>query len=345
MRLSTRLAWVGLVLTSYVSLYPFSGWRDSGAAPFDYLLAPLPRVITGFDLASNVLAYVPFGALLLLALRQRLNSSPLAVSLSFACSLVLSGSLEALQNYLPTRVPSNLDLLANALGAVLGIALALRWGYLANAGGRLDRAWQRLRAEGQAHDVGIAMLALWWLAQWSPHTPLFGIGGLRQMIGGEAPGAFSVDRFVVFEALAVGAGMLAAGLVAAALLRRHRRQFALTVLAVGVLVKIVGAWALASQGDAFAWLTPGALRGMIGGGVLLFFCAPLHPRLRRAVAACALLLATALNNLIPDNPYLLVGVPAFPAAQWLNFDGLSRVAALLWPFFTLSWLMTVQRER
>lgn len=344
-RLSTRLAWVGLVLTSYVSLYPFSGWRVSGAAPFDYLFAPLPRVITGFDVASNMLAYVPLGALLLLAWRQRVNAAPLAVMLSMAVALALSLSLEALQNYLPMRVPSNLDLLANGLGALVGIALALRWGYLANAGGRLDRAWQRLRADGQAHDLGIAMLALWWLAQWSPHTPLFGIGGLRQMVGGEAPGAFSVDRFVVFEALAVGAGMLAAGLVAAALLRRHRRQFALTVLAVGVLIKIVGAWALASRGDAFAWLTPGAVRGMIGGSVLLVLCATLHPRLRRAVAACALLLATALNNLIPDNPYLLAGVPAFPAAQWLNFDGLSRIAALLWPFLTLSWLMTVRTER
>lgn len=344
MRLSTRLALVGVVLTVYVSLYPFSGWRVVGAAPLEFLAAPLPRVITGFDLLSNALAYLPLGVLLYLALRQ--HFPPLAaMAASWLLALLLSIGLEVLQNYLPSRVPSNLDVACNALGAILGIAIGMRWRYLAAPGGHVDRTWQRLREEGQGHEPGIALLGVWWLAQWSPHIPLFGVGGLRQMLGVEAPGDFSVERFVSFEAVAVGAGMLAAGLVAASLLKRRRRQFALVVLGAGIFIKGIGAWALASRGDALAWLTPGALRGMAGGLILLLVAASLRPGLRRTLAACAVLLATAISNLIPDNPYLLTAVPAFPAAQWLNFDGLSRIAAVLWPFFTLSWLMTTRDER
>ncbi len=344
MRLSTRLAMVGLVLTICVSLVPFQGWRTTGAAPFDFLLAPLPRVITVVDVASNVLAYVPLAGLIALALRFWLQPWPAAL-VSVGLAATVSLVLEIAQNYLPNRVPSNLDVAANGIGAMIGAACALRWGYLATSGGVLERAWHRLRDEGRAQDAGVAVLGLWCLAQWSPRTPLFGFGGMRQMLGVEAPGDFSVERFVVFEALAVGAGMLAAGLVAASLLRRHRRTLALGVLASGMAVKTLGVTLLASHSDPMAWASPGALRGMAVGVTLLLVCAGFHVGLRSAIAACAILLATGVNNLIPDNPYLLPEVPPFPAAQWLNFDGLSRLAAVVWPFIALSWLMTTRRER
>ena len=52
-----------LLLVVYASCYPFSGWRDNGLAPWSYLSEPMPRYWTGFDLAVNVLGYVPLGAL------------------------------------------------------------------------------------------------------------------------------------------------------------------------------------------------------------------------------------------------------------------------------------------
>jgi len=48
-------------LTVYASLYPMEGWRDPGLSPFAYLTAPWPRHITRFDIAVNVLGYVPYG--------------------------------------------------------------------------------------------------------------------------------------------------------------------------------------------------------------------------------------------------------------------------------------------
>ncbi|MEA3091173.1 MAG: hypothetical protein QOJ04_2515, partial [Caballeronia sp.] len=110
------------ILVVYGSLYPFSGWRTLGIGPFAYLTDPLPQYLTAFDVITNVLGYMPFGALAVLALYPRWRGA-LAAGVAFIGGAVLSGSMEAVQTYLPTRVASNLDLAANALGALLGAAL------------------------------------------------------------------------------------------------------------------------------------------------------------------------------------------------------------------------------
>jgi hypothetical protein len=50
---------------------------SAGATParrlLDFLSAPWPRYYTGFDLAANILAYVPLGFLLVPALQGRLG--------------------------------------------------------------------------------------------------------------------------------------------------------------------------------------------------------------------------------------------------------------------------------
>ncbi|RAA76159.1 teicoplanin resistance protein VanZ, partial [Burkholderia multivorans] len=109
-------------LVVYASLYPFEGWVSFGIGPFDYLFAPMQRYVTAFDVVTNVLGYMPFGALAVLALHPR-HRGIAATLIAGALGVLLSGAMEALQTYLPTRVASNLDLGANALGALLGAAL------------------------------------------------------------------------------------------------------------------------------------------------------------------------------------------------------------------------------
>src|SRR5579875_3343925 len=111
------------VLVVYGSLYPFSGWRSLGIGPFAFLTDPLPRYLTAFDVVTNVLGYMPLGALIVLALYPRWSGS-LAVCAAFVGGALLSGAMESIQTYLPTRVASNLDLAANALGALIGGVLA-----------------------------------------------------------------------------------------------------------------------------------------------------------------------------------------------------------------------------
>src|SRR3990167_3038885 len=56
------------LLIVYASLHPFTGWRDNCVLPFAFLVAPLPRYVTAFDVIANVLAYAPLGFLGALAL-------------------------------------------------------------------------------------------------------------------------------------------------------------------------------------------------------------------------------------------------------------------------------------
>ncbi len=160
-------------LIVYASLYPFEGWVSLGIGPFDYLFAPMQRYVTAFDVVTNVLGYLPFGALGVLALHPRWRGVA-ATLIAGALGVLLSGTMEALQTYLPTRVASNLDLGANALGALLGAALAAP-----ATGALLDRgALRRLRFAWLEPDGSTPLLlaALWPFAIVFPSPFLFGIG-------------------------------------------------------------------------------------------------------------------------------------------------------------------------
>ena len=64
-------AWPLAVLYSglivYASLYPFADWRNQDITPWSFLWAPIAHYWTGFDVAMNVVGYVPLGGLLALS--------------------------------------------------------------------------------------------------------------------------------------------------------------------------------------------------------------------------------------------------------------------------------------
>lgn len=341
MRLAARLALAVAAVTVVVSLFPFAAWRPPAAPWWSFVFAPLPRVLTPIDLVGNVLAYVPLGALALFALRPALGIGG-AVPAALAGGVLLSLALEVAQNFLPGRVPSNVDVLCNALGTALGIFIGIRWRHRVERGGTLHYAWQQLRAEGQAQESGLAVLAVWWLAQWSPGALPLQVGAWREAFDWPALAPFSVDAFIDFEAAIVVAGALAGGLCAALMLRRHRRRTALLTVLAALVVKGAG-MALMGAG-AFVWLTPGTLRGLAVGAVLLLALATLRPGLQRMAAVMSVLIVLLLTNFAPDNPYHLPSLPGWPASQWLNLDGLSRLAGLIWPFIALAWLARLRTE-
>ena len=71
--LARHLAIAFTLLVIYASLHPFSGWRDLGVPPLAWLTAVWPRYWTGFDIAVNVLGYLPFGFLWATVLQKRLG--------------------------------------------------------------------------------------------------------------------------------------------------------------------------------------------------------------------------------------------------------------------------------
>ena len=110
------------LLVVYASWYPLSGWRDNGLAPWAFLAEHMPRYWTAFDLAVNVAGYVPLGALTVLALYPLLRGAQ-AVAVTVIFGVLLATLMEGVQTYLPSRVPSNLDILTNSMGLATGALL------------------------------------------------------------------------------------------------------------------------------------------------------------------------------------------------------------------------------
>ena len=127
------LALLYATLIAYASLFPFTGWRDQGLAPWAYLQAPLPQYWTRFDISANLLGYAPLGFLLTLASMRTKRGWP-AVTLAGMAAALLAFTLECLQSYLPLRVASNLDLGLNAAGGLLGALI----GYVMERLGAID---------------------------------------------------------------------------------------------------------------------------------------------------------------------------------------------------------------
>src|SRR5690349_16809599 len=101
------LAWLYSGLIVYASLYPFRGWRVPGHPPLAFLTATWWPWWTGFDIFSNLLGYVPFGALVFGALVRSGYGTLRALVLAVLAGTGLSFVMEALQNFLPSRVASN----------------------------------------------------------------------------------------------------------------------------------------------------------------------------------------------------------------------------------------------
>jgi len=332
------LAYVLLIV--YASLHPFSGWRDQGAGAFAFLAGALPRYITGFDLVTNFAAYLPLGFFALLALHPLLRGAP-ALTAAGLAGCFLSLALEALQTYLPSRIPSNLDLATNGLGTFAGAGLALRFGIGLLSGGRLHALRHRLFLPGGHHDLGLVLLALWLFTQLNPETLLFGNGDLRELLEHPPLPLHPAELFIQMEAAVAACNLIAVGLFASSLAQDDQpvRRLMLAALAAALALKTVAVGVLLKAQNVFAWLTPGALLGLAGGALILMPVLALPRASRLALAGLLLMAATVLVNLAPENPYFTNALQQWPQGYFLNFNGVTHLVSLAWPFAALFYLM------
>ena len=336
------LAYAALVV--YASLHPFSGWRDPGLPPYYFLGAAWPRYWTAFDLAINVLAYLPLGFCLALALRRLPGGAWLAAVLACLLGALLSFGLECLQSWLPSRVPSNLDLACNSLGTALGAVLSLWRGERLFR--RVTQVQQGLLAPIPHAELGMVLVGLWLLTQLSPETILFGAGDLRHLLSITPVVRYAAPSFVAIETAIIVCNTVAIGLIVRCLLGR-RFIPDLVVLAFFVLalsIRTLAAAVLVNPLNAFAWLTPGASLGLLLGGLTLSVLLFLPNPLRIAFAGLALMAGTVLVNVAPPNPYSVAALAAWRQGHFLNFNGLTRLVASLWPFVALPFLMLLARR-
>lgn len=335
------LAWLGLVV--YGSLHPFSGWRDTGVSPFSFLEGGWPRYWTVFDLAANVAVYLPLGFFLTLAL-SRLPGRFTALALATLLAAGVSFGLETLQTWLPSRVPSNLDLACNSLGGLLGALWAKSVGPRIFA--RIIALEQRLLAPIPHAELGLTLLGLWLLVPLSPETLLFGAGDVRQLFGLTGAVPFAAESFVMIEASITAFNALAVGLIVRMLCARLIVAYAVVplFLLLSLTIATLAAAILVSPSDALSWMTPGSRLGLTVGSAILAIAIALPPTPRLMIAALALMAGTVLVNLAPPNPYSAAALATWRQGHFLNFNGLTRLVATAWPFLTLPFLLLASRR-
>ena len=112
-----------------------------------------------------------------------------------------------------------------------------------------------------------------------------------------------------------------------------------------LIVRTLAAAVLAPPQDALAWLTPGAGLGIAIGGAALALALLLPDPWRIALAALALMAGAALVNLAPANPYSAAALATWRQGHFFNFNGLTRIAASLWPYIALPYLTMSVRRR
>jgi VanZ family protein len=343
-RLPLYLALAYTVLIGYASLYPFANWRDLGVSPLAFLDAAWPRYWTAFDLSVNVLAYVPLGFLLTLTLR-RLPGRWSAALVALLLGSLLSLGLESLQTWLPARVPSNVDLACNASGTAIGALVAFWNGKRIFR--RIGQIQRQLLAPTAYAELGLVLLGMWLLTQLSPETWLFGAGDLRNVLGLTPAVPYAPESFFVLETVGIACNTIVIGLFARTLVADHASPHLVLVafFLLALSIRALAAAVLVAPRNALAWLTPGAEFGMLIGGVLLSLMLLLPAAIRVALAGIALMAGTALVNLTPANPYSEAAMAAWRQGHFLNFNGLTRWVAGLWPFLALPYLMTILGRR
>ncbi|WP_428852181.1 VanZ family protein [Imbroritus primus] len=363
-RQASPLSRVGLLcfvaLVVYASLYPFSGWTDTGVSPLAYLRAPLPRYITNFDLITNVLGYAPLGALLVLSLHPRIRGV-FAVLLAVLSGALLSGTLEAVQTWLPNRIPSNVDLGTNVLGTFVGALLMAPFASRLIDRGPL-RTLRHTWFEPES-SFAIALLFLWPFTQVAPQEYLFGLGGalrdwlltpepvLVDMLRGVYPDIVTLheriqmrpeglDQQELLEALLTASSWLGTALMASVAMRRGAPMLRILmgILAATLLIK-AGASELQYPNEAlWGWFSDGARLGLVCGSLLLVLALRLHRGARGLLAMVLLIGVIIMTNVLPPNPYSWASGQSWWLGRYIHFNGLSRWLGFIWPFLAACYL-------
>lgn len=347
---SVKLAWIlaaaYLLVIAYASLQPFRDWRFPPDEILNFLFAPWTRYVTLDDIAINIAAYVPLGFLLSIACGTRLGPAGGAAA-SVLVSALLSFVIEWAQAYLPGRIASNVDLLANSLGALIGAMAAPLFAPAHILGGKLHALRHRLFVEGMNADAGLVVVGLWLITQFHPQAQLFGTGGIRATF--DLPAQFEHTALLALtgEAVVVLFNLLGVGLLLAACTRAGERPLPAIVTAVGaaLLIKAYTAAVLIRAAAPLAWLTPGVLLGLAAGWLVLLAALRLPRRAQIASAAACIVLATVAINLAPVNPYLSppTRLLAGGASHFLSFSGVVRALSELWPLIAVGHLVFAYR--
>ena len=356
---ATPLALIFAALIIYASLYPFESWRDQGIHPLSFLTAPWPRYWSQFDLIANFLGYAPLGFLVTLAL-LRTWRLPMPLLWAVAAGSLLSLALEALQSFLPQRVPQLSDWLLNSAGVALGAALAISMEKM----GAIDH-WNRFRERWFVRDArsALVLLALWPAALLFPPAAPLALGQVRHRLHQslnawveatpfatfiDEPGAYLLPLSNLGELICVALGFLIPCLLAYSVtLGWHRRLMLwLGACATALVGSSLSAAMSFSPAHAWGWLSFSAQVGLALGAGVALLCLVLPRRGCWGLLVAALVWQLSLINGAPETPYYAQTLQSWEQGRFIRFHGLAQWLGWLWPYAALlvALLSVSQRE-
>ncbi len=354
---ATMLAALYTLLVLYASLFPFTDWRTQGIGPLEFLTAPWPRYWSQFDAAINWMGYAPLGFLLALALlRTTLTAWPVLWALLIASALSLS--MEALQTYLPQRVPALSDWLLNMLGTLSGAWLASALEKL----GAMDH-WSRFRNRWFAPHARnrLVLLATWPVALLFPLAVPLGLGQVYERLELALTEALEGTPFLEWlpvrslelqpmvplgEVLCVALGLLVPLFLAFATVPHWPKRLVALVLVCAASVTVSSLSAALSYGpeSAWAWLGPQVMTGLALGLVVALVCSGLGQRACMALLLVALVWQLSLVNLAPSTPYFAQTLQDWEQGRFIRFNGLAQWVGWIWPYAAL-WTVLVSLSK
>ena len=354
------LAGAYAVLVVYASLYPFSGWRNQEIPPWEFLSAGWPKYWTWFDVAANVVGYIPLGFLLALSFMRRGNvrhfeSHPnlAAIVVALLAGSALAFCMEAVQNFLPARVASNVDLGLNALGTLVGavVATGLELAGAIAHWSRFRQRWLIPEARG-----ALVLLALWPFALLFPAAVPLGLGQVFERLEGAIAEWLAETPFLEWlpvreielqplvpaaELLCVALGAFIPCLLGYTILRSvgKRVVFAVGTVLVGAAVTALSAALSWGPSHAWAWLSLPVQVGLLFGLGLALLMLPVPRRGCAAMLLLALVVHVSVLNQAPASAYFSDTLQAWEQGRFIRFHGLAQWLGWLWPYAVLVYVL------
>jgi VanZ family protein len=352
------LALVYALLIAYASLFPFDNWRYQGSDLLAFVVAPMPKYWTGFDVGLNVLGYVPMGFLVTWTVLRR-HTKLWIIGWGCLVTLLLSLAMEITQGLLPSRISSNLDLLLNALGGFIGSYLAY---FAAKVG--LFGLWADIKRNwfvGEPRGA-LVLLALWPLALIFPAALPFGLGQVAERLldalnkwfldtplGPWLP-QFTVEPQALSPATewaCIMLGLLFPCLLAYSVMQDLFKRWLVMLSLVAVGLGMTAASSILTFGPehAWEWVTPAAKAAVIAAVVLATALLFLPRRAALVLLLTLLIFQLGWLNNAPTSSYLTQTLSTWEQGRFARFHGLAQWMGWSWPYFLVGYAALVLAKR
>ncbi len=322
-----------LCLVGYASLTPFNFAYGTHLVPWLWINAPIPKYIPIFDVLSNIIGYLPFGFLMIFSLFPRLIKWH-AFIVCLLLGVLFSGSLESLQTYLPTRIPSNIDWYSNIIGVLVGALFALPLSPQWLSGNKAERIRESIFGN---HQGFFLLMLLCPLAQIYPQNAWLGMGDLGLLITRVSPyWTFPLNN-ASQEILITTIATFSIGTIFLFGMKKSASPLKIigTLIICMLVVKFFVTQFQFGQTGASSWWSSSVIIGVLIGYTLAYIAQFFSKKAIWLMSVMNLIMLIIMVNVLPYNPYFFDLLEQLPQGKMTHLNGLFDWISVIWPFLAL----------